>query len=253
MVVAPAPIVRTGSTSWWCSTTTSRWPRWRSPTGATSGPPNRWWLADRAGDLLPRIWPRALEALDRLSPPAVEISVPDDDRLLAELAADAGFAPSPDRYAETWMAAADRPGVPTRPEGYTLSDRVLDADRPHHMIPRSGPDVAGRLAQTSLYRPDLDLCIRTAGGEVAAYGLFWYDPVTGVGLLEPMRAEDAHQRRGLAGHVLREGLARLAAIGATRFKVSYELDNPAAERLYLSAGYTPGSTSTVWRRGADRT
>ena len=111
--------------------------------------------------------------------------------------------------------------------------------------------MAVRLAQTSLYRSDLDLCIRDTDGEVAAYGLFWYDPVTGVGLVEPMRAEDAHQRRGLAGHVLREGLARLAALGATRFKVSYELDNPPAEQLYLSAGFRPSSTSRTWTRGAD--
>ena len=119
------------------------------------------------------------------------------------------------------------------------------------MIPRNGPDVAVRLAQTSLYRPDLDLCIRDRGDQVAAYGLFWYDPVTRVGLVEPMRAEDAHQRRGLAGHVLAEGLSRLAALGATRLKVSYELDNSTAERLYLSAGFTAESTSSTWVRASE--
>jgi GNAT superfamily N-acetyltransferase len=203
-------------------------------------------VADRAGDLRPRIWRRAVEELHRRRPAEVETSIRDDDPRMAQLAADSGFAPTSARYAETWLDAADRPSVPALRGGYTLSDRAEDIRRPHHLILRNGPDVAVRLAQTSLYRPDLDLCIRARRGEIAAYGLFWYDPVTDVGLVEPMRAEDDHQRLGLAGHLLRAGLARLAALGATRLKVSYELDNPAAERLYLSAGFRPGSTSGIW-------
>jgi RimJ/RimL family protein N-acetyltransferase len=207
-------------------------------------------LADRAADLLPGIWSRALDDLDRLHPAAVETSVADDDPLMAELAAAAGFS-SAAGYAETWMEARNRPPSGPPPEGYALSDRHVGRDQPHHMVARNGPDVAARLAQTSLYRPDLDLCLRDHDGRLAAYALFWYDPVTTVGMLEPMRTEDAYQRRGLGGHVLREGLARLAALGATQLKVSYELDNPASERLYLSSGFTARSTSATWRRGAE--
>ncbi len=207
-------------------------------------------LADRAADLLPGLWSRALDDLARRGPTTVETTVADDDPLMAELAGAAGFSSSAG-YAETWMAARDRPSVGPPPDGYALSDRIVESDRPHHMIPRNGPDVGVRLAQTSLYRPDLDLCLRDSDGQLAAYALFWYDPVTSVGMLEPMRTEDAHQRRGLGGHVLHEGLARLAALGATRLKVSYELDNPASERLYLSSGFTARSTSATWRRGVD--
>ena len=210
-------------------------------------------VPDRAGGLLPRLWPLALDELDGLHATAVETSIRDGDLLMTELAASSGFVPASTRYAETWMEARKRPPVPALRGGYTLSSRAEDSSRPHHMIGRSGPEVAVRLAQTSLYRSDLDLCIRDRDDEVAAYGVFWYDPVTFVGLVEPMRAEEAHQGLGLAGHVLREGLARLAALGATRLKVSYELDNPAAERLYLSAGFTPDSTSGTWVSGAHPT
>ena len=42
---------------------------------------------------------------------------------------------------------------------------------------------------------DLDLAVYAPNGDIAAYGLFWADPVTGVGLVEPMRTEDAYQGR----------------------------------------------------------
>ena len=75
---------------------------------------------------------------------------------------------------------------------------------------RNNPDPEARLRQTSLYRPDLDLVVHDSGNDVAAYGLFWYDPETATGLVEPMRTEDDHQRRGLARHILTTGLDRLA-------------------------------------------
>jgi len=93
---------------------------------------------------------------------------------------------------------------PTIADGYRSSSRLATTGGPHHMTSaaRNHPDVEARLRQTSLYRPDLDLVVHTDDGAVAAYGLFWYDPVTDTGLVEPMRTEDDHQRRGLARHVL---------------------------------------------------
>jgi predicted N-acetyltransferase YhbS len=73
-------------------------------------------------------------------------------------------------------------------------------------------------------------------GEVVAYGLFWYDPATGVGLVEPMRTEQAHQGKGLARHVLSCGINKLVAAGSERVKVSYEPDNEPAVALYLGVG-----------------
>jgi ribosomal protein S18 acetylase RimI-like enzyme len=109
---------------------------------------------------------------------------------------------------------------------------MINAERGH-------PDPEPPLRQTSLYRPDLDLVIHDSGGEVAAYGLFWYDPVTATGLVEPMRTEDAHQRRGLARHVLTTGIALLAEAGATRIKICFEPDNEASKGLYLDVGFQP--------------
>jgi GNAT superfamily N-acetyltransferase len=103
------------------------------------------------------------------------------------------------------------------------------------MIARNGEAVEPRLRQCSLYDPTLDLAIEDADGRPAGYALFWFDPATLVGLLEPMRVEDGYQRRGLARMLLTNGLDRLARKGARRLKVGFETD--AARNLYLGAGF----------------
>ena len=65
--------------------------------------------------------------------------------------------------------------------------------RPHHLERRNGPVVAQRLADTSSYRPDLDLAVTLDEGDVVAYALFWLDPVTTRGFVEPMRTEAPHE------------------------------------------------------------
>src|SRR4029077_3368367 len=93
-----------------------------------------------------------------------------------------------------------------------------------------------------------DLTVEDADGRVAGYALFWFDPTTSVGLLEPMRVEDDYQRRGLARMLLTTGLDRLAHKGARRLKVGFESD--AARNLYLGAGFVQTSTDRMLIRPA---
>ena len=153
---------------------------------------------------------------------------------------------------ETWLAADARPGISTLNEDYRLSSRVDTMRRPHHMInaKRNHPDVEARLRQTSLYRPDLDLVVHDRRDRVAAYGLFWFDPETATGLVEPMRTEDEHQRRGLARHVLTTGIDLLVEAGAVRIKICFEPENPASGHLYLSVGFEAVKQTDVFSRGA---
>jgi mycothiol synthase len=87
--------------------------------------------------------------------------------------------------------------------------------------------------------------------KLAAYGLFWADPIPKVGLVEPMRTEARYQRMGLGRHVLTEGLERLAILGCSWFKVSYIVGNEASRRLYLGGGFRPRSATRTYRRRAD--
>ena len=199
------------------------------------------------------VWEYAVGAIDSLGLDAVELVARDDDVELLNLLAQAGFRQDEHRYGLTWMNARDRPAVAPLPKGFTLVDRER-ATTLHPMRRRNGEGVEARLGQCSLYDPRLDLAIEAGGGRVAGYALFWFDPVTEVGLVEPMRVEDEFQRRGLARALLTEGLDRLAKRGAQRLKVGYGTE--AARRLYTGAGFRVTSTSRLysWRKsgGAER-
>jgi len=189
----------------------------------------------------------ARSGLDPLS-----LEVDSTDGLLRGVLVDHGFVVDEGGLVETWLAATSRPEISPLPAGYRLFHRADTTYRPHHMIDRSGPEVEARLRQTSLYRPDLDLVIHDDLDSVAAYGLFWYDPETDTGLVEPMRTEDAHQRRGLARHILTTGIDLLSRAGARRIKICYEPDNPASKHLYLSAGFEPTRTTIALSRRTGR-
>lgn len=187
------------------------------------------------------VWERALEAVAALD--AVEVLARDDDGELIGLLRAAGFVAGDDEGGITWLEADDRPAPVAPPAGFRLVDRVR-ATGPHPMRRRSGEQVESRLRQTSLYDPSLDLAALTADGDVVGYALFWFDPVTAVGLVEPMRVEDAYQRRGLARALLTEGLDRLAARGARRLKVGYGTE--AARALYTGVGFQVGATDRTY-------
>jgi ribosomal protein S18 acetylase RimI-like enzyme len=161
----------------------------------------------------------------------------DDQELISRLVA-SGFEPG-SRARVAWMDAGERAPVVEPPNGYRLVDRADSGGRPHPMVARSGQEVEERLQRCSLYDPALDLATQAADGSFAGYALFWADPVTRVGLLEPMRVEDAHARRGLARAMLTEGLGRLVKRGMTRLKVGFETE--PAQALYVGAGFRTGA------------
>ncbi len=203
-------------------------------------------------ELVEHVWHRGLALVDDTKPPSVEVMVDDDDSVMGSLLVEAGFVPLTDKGASAWMRAEDRPLGFSDPDGYSLVSRVETGDTPHHFIARNGSGVAERLEQTSLYRPGLDLAMLDTTGEVAAYGLFWFDPVTQVGFVEPMGTNEAHRRKGLARHILISGIDRLAQAGATRIKINYEQDNAASSALYLDAGFVCVMTTSLWVKNETR-
>lgn len=205
-------------------------------------------MPDATAALVAQVIERGLAHATEIGFDAVGLEVDPADDVLRDLLVGHGFQIVEDGLVETWLAVDARPEISPLHDEYRLSSRLATMQRPHHMInaKRNHPDAEARLRQTSLYRPDLDLVVDDTHDGVAAYGLFWYDPETATGLVEPMRTEDDHQRRGLARHILTTGIDLLAEAGAERIKICYEPDNPASRDLYLGVGFQPHRQTVVF-------
>ncbi len=194
------------------------------------------------------VWGQALDHAAKHTAHGFDVPVSDGDRIFQGLAKRAGLTAG-HRDTTAWMHATDRPPVQAPAEGFVVTDRTEDRDAPHHMRHRNGDDVAQRLNECSLYDPALDLAVETVDGRVAGYSLYWFDPITEVGLIESVRVEEEFQRKGLARTMLSVGIHRLVTRGARRVKVSYETE--AAAALYQAVGFQRTSSAT-WYRALSR-
>ena len=189
-----------------------------------------------------------LEVLSRV-PGRATITLREEDFVVRSALESERWASSGVATVQTWLATADPPKF-ALPAGFRFEARSESPDRPHPMTnrQRNPSNVAERLSECSLYRPELDYAVIHRTGDVAAYALFWMDDVTGVGLVEPIRTEDTYQRKGLASALLAEGIQRLRKGGAETIKVSYSEGNEPARRLYHRYGFRDLFRKLEYRR-----
>lgn len=109
-----------------------------------------------------------------------------------------------------------------------------------------------RLRTKPLYRPDLDLVVETADGELASYCIVWWDPVTKMGEFEPVGTAERFRGRGYGKAILREGMRRIRALGGTYATVLNSMDDKSepSRYLYPSAGFTTIGTFDRYTRPA---
>lgn len=203
-------------------------------------------MPDSPADWVAHVVDRGLARVAELDIESVELEIGQADDVMRQVMFDRGFEIKGDGLVECWLDVSARPEVSPLADGYRLLARSDMTDRPHHMSRPDRPGPEPRLQQVSIYRPELDLVVVDAQGEPAAHGIFWHDPVTATGVVEPMRTLDEHQQRGLARHILTAGINRLADAGAKRISIGYEPDNPASGHLYRSVGFVPHSQSDLF-------
>ena len=178
----------------------------------------------------------------------VESEVAHDDAVTRKALLARGFEVTvPEALVECWVDADARAEISPLADGYELRSRTQTAGRPHHMNREADDAIDRRLNQLSLYDPDLDLVVFASDGTPAGNAIFWFDPVTRTGVVEPVRTHDDHQRRGIARHLLTTGLDLLARAGAERISIGYEPDNPASGDAYRGVGFEPVTGSALFR------
>lgn len=188
------------------------------------------------------VWDNVMASVANYPRIGFDIPISTDDAVFSDLAQASGLFAA-DQDTTGWMNAEDAPKIATFAEGFRIMDRSHRQETLHPMSGRNGESLEERLHQCSLYDPALDLSVEAPDSRVAGYSLYWFDPVTAVGLVEPVRIHDEFQRKGLARTMLTHGIGRLVSMGAERIKVSWETE--AAGSLYQSAGFTPQSV-TSW-------
>jgi len=190
---------------------------------------------------LQQMWSGLAELIEQHRPALIEIVARDDDQALTDRLTTGAFIPFGEPLPIVWMDTANRT-PPFRPaEGFRIVDRASKRADNHHW----GSSVEARLNECSLYDPRLDLAMIAPNGEVAGYALFWADLVTGVGMLEPMRVNDAYQRQGLAKALLTSGLDRLAQLGTRRIKVTFA--RYAGRDLQARGAFTTTGSARMWK------
>ena len=175
-----------------------------------------------------------------------------------------------------WVAETDRPrihwlemrGFQPNQQGMYLMQRSLGSDLPEVKLPQGFKvrPVAGeqevnlraaashaafgsgksfdafwprmlRFMQSPVYRPENDLVVVSPDGDFASFCILWPDPVTRIGLFEPVGTHPGFQSRDLGRAVLSAGLQRLHKLGMTQANVCVESDNLPALRLYENLGF----------------
>ncbi|MBK8023456.1 MAG: GNAT family N-acetyltransferase [Chloroflexi bacterium] len=96
------------------------------------------------------------------------------------------------------------------------------------------------------YRDGHDLLAIAPDGTFAAFVGITFDADSRHGVFEPVCTHPAHRRHGLARSLMFEGLHRFAALGALDVEVGTG-DDPAANALYESVGFTETYHGTGWR------
>jgi GNAT superfamily N-acetyltransferase len=197
------------------------------------------------------------------------LTIFDGDDVVRAAALDAGFVAQPDAEPGLGMFHPAQPKQPGLPAGYTIRSveddewaQRLECHRaawlpqvfpwPPGNRPPIPPDVTSRFTgrlyeqvrRTWLYDQTLDLVVVAPDGTFAACCIAWWDAASGCAEIEPLGVVAAHRRKGLAGALCLDVVARVAARGGAGVFIN---SDPSAEYFVPSAAYAKAGFATINR------
>lgn len=180
------------------------------------------------------------------------------DTLRRDLLVSRGYvaAPDPDYFVTTRALNGEIPAS-VLPDGFRI--RAVAGEHEADAVQAVHASAFGRAWQPGEYlqvmrspsfHTERELVVVAPDGRLAAFLVYWIDPISHSGLFEPVGCHPDFQRQGLTKALMYAGLRCMAAQGMTLAMVVHEApdDNPAAAALYRSVGFTPKYASNEYRQ-----
>jgi mycothiol synthase len=143
------------------------------------------------------------------------------------------------------------------PDGYTIRNVAGEEEAEAVQAVHAGsfgsmwqPGEYRNVMHTPGFHIDRELVVVAPERRIAAFLIYWIDPVSKSGLFEPVGCHQNFQRLGLTTALMYEGMRRMFAHGMTTAIVKHEpaQKNPAASALYRSVGFSLRYTITDYRK-----
>lgn len=178
--------------------------------------------------------------------------------LAAALAA-AGYRPQEDGpfFTHCWTSLDGDLPSPAVPQGFSLrhvtdgdADRRAGVHQAAFSPSRVSGESYGNVMNSWPYRTDLDWVVEAPSGDFVAFALAWLDEKNRVGELEPVGADPAYRRLGLARAASLAALHALKAAGANSAVVYPRGDDayPVPAQLYSGLGFKPQARTVTYLR-----
>jgi mycothiol synthase len=146
-------------------------------------------------------------------------------------------------FAYTTRPLDDAVPTPGLPDGFVIRSAMLDDAEALGVLHSAAfnskwqPGQYAAVMQTPGFDPERELVVVAPDGQLAAFLVYWLDPVSKSGLFEPVGCHPDFQKRGLTKALMLAGLERMRAAGMTSAIVKHELKNEASTALYASVGF----------------
>ena len=172
---------------------------------------------------------------------------PEDTDLIPLLEAK-GFQPDPSAVnieSEFNLESQPLPETTALPKGFHLQSMAENNDLPrrckafgcafNHPDPLEWPAVLSYedLQHAPDYRKEHDIVVVAPGGEMAAFCLIWHDQPNQIAILEPVGAQPAFRRMGLAREAVFEAMRRVRNAGTRKVIVG------SGQKFYQLLGFAP--------------